>query len=81
MQHGGERETVDKLRRLLAKSARVFDDRRLGQRAHSDLARVNFDRVMSCGRFTVYATGRSAAVVCWAKSLISSARDLTSSLR
>ena len=47
----------------------------------SELVRVNVDCAKCCGRFTVYASGRSATVVCWAKSLISSARDLTSSLR
>jgi hypothetical protein len=30
-QHGGEPETVEKLRRLLAKAVREFGDRRLGQ--------------------------------------------------
>jgi hypothetical protein len=37
-QHGGEPETVDKLRWLLAKSVRVFGDRRLGQLRPPEIA-------------------------------------------
>jgi integrase len=37
-QHGGEPETVDKLRWLLAKSVRVFGDRRLGQLRSPEIA-------------------------------------------
>jgi hypothetical protein len=37
-QHGGESETVDKLRWLLAKSVRVFGDRRLGQLRPPEIA-------------------------------------------
>jgi hypothetical protein len=37
-QHGGEPETIDKLRWLLAKSVRVLGDRRLGQLRSPEIA-------------------------------------------
>jgi hypothetical protein len=42
-QHGGERETVDKLRWLLTKSVRVFGDRRLGHLRSPEPATTGVD--------------------------------------